>query len=109
MEERMPNPTTITFAGKTGRYYSCWYLKDLQKKDEPAFRAIRKDGEVWHTVYHRESDFSEPVIIRKGCGLVNRMGFIIADPDFLPGDEVYISQKKYEKLCDDIREAEMKS
>ena len=105
----MANPTEITFAGKTGRYYSCWYLRNLQKRDDAAFRAIRKDGEIWHTVYHHESDFSEPVTIRKGCGLVNRMGFILAPENFLPGEEIYIAQAKYRKLCDDIREAEMQS
>jgi hypothetical protein len=109
MEGRMPNPTVIAFAGKTGRYYSCSYLKDLQKKDEPAFRALRKDGEVWHTVYHRESDFSEPVIIRKGCGLVNRMGFLLADPEFISGDVLELTGKKHRKLRDDLREAEIKS
>jgi hypothetical protein len=105
----MANPTEITFNGKTGGYYSCSYLRELQEKDAAAFSGLKKEGEIRHTVYHRDSDFSEPIVIRKGCGLVNRMGFIIAPEDFLPGDELYISQVKYEKLCDDIREAEMKS
>ena len=105
----MANPTEISFNGKKGRYYSCSYLKELQKKEPRAFFDLRKGDDIWYTVYHEESDFSEPVIIKKGCGLVNRMGFIIAAPDFLPGDELDIAQSEYEELCDDLREAEMKS
>lgn len=102
----MPNPTTINFNNREGFYFSCWYLKDLQKKDPRAFDALKQPDQIWHTVYHHESDFSEPIIIRKGCGLVNRMGFLLAPPDFIPENELYLAQKKHRQLQDNLREAE---
>ena len=105
----MPNPTKVTLNDKHADYYSCHFLRQLKEDDPVAFSALRDDGNVYFTVYHEESDFSEPEFIRRGCGLVNRMGFLLADPDFITGDILELTGKKHRKLRDDLREAEMKS
>ena len=103
----MANPTQITFNDRAANYYSCHFLWELKNSDPAAFSALRDNGKVYYTVYHQESDFSEPEFIRRGCGLVNRMGFLLADPDFLAGDILELKGKDYKQLKDDLREAEI--
>lgn len=105
----MTNPTKTTFHDKTADYYSCHFLRELQKNDYTAFSALRNGGKVYYTVYYEESDFSEPEFIRRGCGLVNRMGFVIGPPDFISGDILDLTDMRYTDLQDDLRKAEMKS
>ena len=84
-------------------------FKEKFQKFVYLYKELKNENEIWHTVYHKESDFSEPERIKRGCGLVNRMGFIIASEDFIPEDEIFLKGKEYKQLKDDIREAEMKS
>lgn len=106
----MKSPIFIEFEAKIGRYYSCYQLKELQEKEgREAVARLKQENEIWHTVYHVECDFSEPERIKRGCGLVNRMGFIVAEENFLPENEINLNDKKYKNLRDNIREAEEKS
>ena len=106
----MKSPITVEFNSNVGRYYSCYQLRELQEKEGgDAIAKLKQENEIWHTVYHKESDFSEPERIKRGCGLVNRMGFIIAIENFIPENEIDLKEKKYKKLRDDLREAEMNS
>ena len=105
----MPNPTKVTLNDKHADYYSCHFLRELKESDPAAFSALRDGGKVYYTVFHEESDFSEPEFIRRGCGLVNRMGFLIGPQDFISGDILDLTDKRYRDLQDDLREAELKS
>ena len=107
----MPGAQKITFRGNEADYYSCSALKDLKKNDPKAFSELRDGGRIYYTVYHEESDFSEPETIRRGCGLVNRMGFLLSGQYFLEGNYLDLDSEDGDTgtLRDDIREAEMKS
>lgn len=105
----MSNPTEFTYKGKRAFYWSVSGLRELTKTDPCYAESQKKEGYAWFTVRHDDSDFTEPVSITPGIGIINRMGFIYAPEDLLEGDCIYFEDPlspELEELRDEIREME---
>jgi hypothetical protein len=110
----MANPGEIKFRGKTGLYWSVSGLRELVKADSSYKDRLKEEhpGHVWFTVYHGDSDWSEPVLILRKVGAVNRLGFIFADPDFIGKEALELTgrtPKDVKFLRSDLRELESSS
>lgn len=105
----MSNPTKFTYKGMEALYWSVSGLRELTKNEPSYAKDQEKEGHAWFTVRHDDSDFTEPVSITPGIGIINRMGFIYAPKDFCEEEGIYFEDPlspELEELRDELQEME---